>query len=549
MAILNSCVSCDCEFEVAPADTEFYQRIDVPPPSRCPDCRQQRRLTYRNERVLYLRPDSLSGKEIISLYQSDSPVTVCDQETWWSDSWDPLAFGREVDFARPFFDQYLELSQVVPRPAILNMSSENSFYTNHSAYNKNCYMCFNTGYSEDLYYCSNYNLYNKSCADCLAVQRCEQCYFSTDCSSCSFSSYLLRCVECSDCLFCYDCRGCNNCFGCWNLRRKQFCIYNQQYSREDYFRKLEELRPQTWTDAASKFMEFRERLCTKAVHRGVWMEKSEASSGDYVRNCKQVRECYGVFESEQCAYCYDAGELKTSWDALEPYRGELQYETHACNMGYELISCSKVYESSQSAYSQYSWYSQNIFGCFGVRNKQYCILNRQYSAEDYHALRLRLVSHMKETGEWGEFFPEQHSPFAYNETAASDYFPLDKQQVVDRGWKWRDPDPREYRPQTCRVPELITAVNDSIIKEVLACGRCGKNYRIVQQELKFYRTNGYPIPHDCPDCRHALRHQLRNPRRLYSRECAVCGKALRSSISPDRPEKVLCDKDYLAEVQ
>ena len=52
----------------------------------------------------------------------------------------------------------------------------------------------------------------------------------------------------------------------------------------------------------------------------------------------------------------------------------------------------------------------------------------------------KIVDHMKSTGEWGEFFPSSLSPFGYNETVAQEYFPLDKSEVVNRGWNWRDED-------------------------------------------------------------------------------------------------------------
>ena len=49
-----------------------------------------------------------------------------------------------------------------------------------------------------------------------------------------------------------------------------------------------------------------------------------------------------------------------------------------------------------------------------------------------------IIAHMKETGEWGEFFPATLSPHGYNETVAQDYFPLSKQDVEKRGWYWRE---------------------------------------------------------------------------------------------------------------
>ena len=82
--------------------------------------------------------------------------------------------------------------------------------------------------------------------------------------------------------------------------------------------------------------------------------------------------------------------------------------------------------------------SSFLFGCLGLRNKQYCILNKQYTKEEYEALVPKITEHMMKTGEWGEFFPSSLSPFGYNETVASEYFPLSKEEALKQGFNWSD---------------------------------------------------------------------------------------------------------------
>ena len=45
---------------------------------------------------------------------------------------------------------------------------------------------------------------------------------------------------------------------------------------------------------------------------------------------------------------------------------------------------------------------------------------------------------MRASGEWGEFFPIEISPFGYNETVAQEYFPLSKDDCGEQGWAWRE---------------------------------------------------------------------------------------------------------------
>lgn len=155
---------------------------------------------------------------------------------------------------------------------------------------------------------------------------------------------------------------------------------------------------------------------------------------------------------------------------------------------------------------------------------------------------------MQKTGEYGEFFPMAYSGFGYNETAANEYYPLTKNQALKLKIKWHDEDltnryqgPKKILPETRNITEEIT-------KQILTCENCSKNYRIISQELKFYLDNDLPIPNFCPDCRHKTRMALRNPRKLWDRQCAKCHTHIQSSYDPARPEIVYCEKCYMEAV-
>jgi hypothetical protein len=129
--------------------------ICIPTPTLCPDCRQQRRLSFRNERKLYKRTCDATGKQIISIYSEDKPYKVYDPKIWRSDQRDPMEYGQDYDFTRPFFDQIQELTHKVPVIGLNVMGNENCDYVNCCGYSKNCYLSYNTDYSQDMLYCSN----------------------------------------------------------------------------------------------------------------------------------------------------------------------------------------------------------------------------------------------------------------------------------------------------------------------------------------------------------------------------------------------------------
>lgn len=82
-----------------------------------------------------------------------------------------------------------------------------------------------------------------------------------------------------------------------------------------------------------------------------------------------------------------------------------------------------VTRSSDIWYSDSCFSSHNCFGCVGMKNAKCAIFNKKYSKETFEPLRTKIIEHMKKTGEYGEFFPMEISPFRYNETIAQDHFP------------------------------------------------------------------------------------------------------------------------------
>jgi hypothetical protein len=177
-------------------------------------------------------------------------------------------------------------------------------------------------------------------------------------------------------------------------------------------------------------------------------------------------------------------------------------------------------------------------------------LNKQYTKEEYEELVPKIIEHMKKSGEWGQFFPVGISPFAYNETVAIEYYPLSKEEVLAKGWRWQEESESgdAQKVSDYKIPDNISDVSDEILGKGLKCEVTGRPYKIIQQELEFYRKMNLPIPRRCPDQRHIDRIALRDPRKLWERKCTNCGKMMSSVYAPERSEKVYCEECYLKAV-
>ncbi len=557
-SLQKNCVACQSPFSVEEKDMEFYaqvspviagQRFDLPAPSLCPECRWVRKASYRNFKTLYHRKSDLSGKPLISTYSPEKLNKVYSAEEWWGDQWDPLSYGRDFDFTRPFFEQFNDLFLKVPQPAVSVSQSENCTYTNMSYQSKNCYLVFGNIQNEDCYY-SHILWRSRNSFDMLYSYSCERCYDCTDCESCYGCISCADCFHCSDSSYLFNCRSSKNCYGCINLVNKEYCILNQQYSKEGYEQKLQELKTEAGKIQFSKDLY---QLYVNTPRRAFSSNNCLDVSGNHLSNCKDSYGCFDMQNSEHALFCYTVANVKDSYDCI--YNGvgqEFSYETLA-SIGYHLLFCRNILSpSSDLLYSSECMSVKNCFGCVGLHNREeYCILNKRYSKEEYEALVPRVIEHMKKTGEWGEFFPAEHSTFGYNESIASDYYPLNKEQALQKGLPWYEKEELEinrYVGSSATSMPSLTDSSEVILNSIFKCEVTGKPFKILPQELEFYKEMNLSLPRRCPDQRHADRMNRRNPRKLWQRNCDQCGVSIETSYAPTRPEKVFCEACYLKTV-
>ena len=176
----RSCQNCWKDFKIEPADFSFYEKIKVPAPTWCPECRMVRRLAFTNTWSLFWRNCDECKVRTLSEYPPEDKTKIYCQKCWWSDSWDGTEYALDYDPSRPFLEQVKELTRDTPHVALeSNYSSlKNSEYSNSIAWSKDCYMVFWADYCEFVYYSSILNGLKFS-SDCLRGWESELCYEST----------------------------------------------------------------------------------------------------------------------------------------------------------------------------------------------------------------------------------------------------------------------------------------------------------------------------------------------------------------------------------
>ncbi len=589
----RNCQSCTRAFPIEVEDLNFYERMKVPPPTFCPECRLVRRLAFRNERSLYKRKCDLCGEAKIMMFPEGTPFPVYCRTCWWSDQWSAAAYAREYDPSRTFFEQFRDLLHVVPRPGTIHQGNiVDSDYTNRVTDARSCYLSFGCTRIE---YCRYVGFSNdaKECVDCYNVQKTERCYECVDC----FQSYDLQyCQESSDCTnsyFLYNCRNLQNCFGCVNLRNKQYCIWNEQYSKEDYERALAgyQLGNALMLEGLkSKFAAFKRRFIVPALVT----HHSENVSGNWIEGSKDVRRSFNARNLQEGAYVLNIFDEKDGMD--HSFWGNNSEKVYECiNVGIQAGNIRFGNECwAQAIDAEYVMNCHNardIFGCVGIRSAEHCVLNKEYSKEDFEALTARIRADMDanpykdakdRTYRYGEFFPAEMSPHSFNETLAQDFFPLTRDGAAAEGYRWREEEGRNYQVTlpADKVPDAITEAAETTLQEIIGCAhegtcnqKCTTAFRILPEDLGLYKAKNIPLPKLCPNCRHFERLARRNPLKLWSRRCQCAGAGseqgdyantgpthtshvreehcpndFETSYAPDRPEIVYCVDCYQNEV-
>lgn len=520
----RSCKHCQKSFFITEDDKMYLEKLSpkidgqsfsIPFPTHCPTCRQIRRLAWRNEKNIYRRNSDRTGKEIIGLFSPDAPCPVYESDFWYSDKWDAKDYGQDYDPKRSFFEQWWELKKKVPMPGkAISQTMENSDYSDNCSNLKNCYLCFNTGDSEDCLY--SVDLWNSThCIDCLSIFNCHNSYELLVWFNCHKAFYSFDVKNCDDISFVYHSNGCSHCYGCFGLENKKYHIFNEDMSEEVYFKKLKELKSIPLNKQKALFTDFlKSSGYVKKTLENISCENVSDSSRIY--NSKNISHGFNIQNSENIRYGRNLLNSQTVMDTEQWWdRLSKSYESHQVGevVNNTLFSVCCWDNIDNVLYSAYCVGNvSHCFGCIWLRNASYCILNKQYTKEEYESLVPKIIQKMMQEGEWGEFIPAKYSHFGYNQTLNQIVFPLSKEDALSQGFIWLDyeaPFPKVAKMIPWeKLPEDISSIPDDVLEWAIECEVTKKPFKIMAMELGFYRKHNLPLPTKHPDTRYRERTKI-----------------------------------------
>ena len=550
------CVGCQKNFKIEEKDIEFFKMFRVPAPKLCPNCRQQRRLSAANYSSIYKRKcDVLGHNEIlISAVAPIMPWIAYDHITYYGDTWDARSYGMNIDNSKYFFEQYMDLAKVVPIRAVpRGAESPNSEFSFYGKYMKNCYYVFGGRRSEDVMFGSS--IYDsKSVADCYFLRNDENVYdniTTSHCFNCKHTYFSLNCIDCD---FIYDCRNCQNCFGCVNLRNKNYCWFNEQLTKEDYKKRKTSIdlgSRKMFEEYKNKFWNFVKANPIRATR----IYQSENCSGNDIKRSKNCQHCFQIEDSVNVRYAgFAIMNMKDSMDIGHAgSNSERLYEcqnvgTNSSNMKF----CFATKESSNCEYVMTSTNCHNCFGCIGIKNVSYTIFNKEYSKEEYFKKVDEIKTKMLKDGSYGEYFPMNFSPCAYNGTMASFLYPITEQEAKEQGIFWQpetDVDTKDLKSIKANdLPDNIRDATDELCNLAIIGEISKKPFKLTPREIKFYKRNKIALPSDTPYSRIVERYKILNNFQVAKELCDSCEKEIESSFRKSDGFRPYCEECFLREV-
>ncbi len=558
---IRTCKQTGKEFSVMQHELDVLEQISpvvwwkkylIPAPEYHPDLSHQWHLAWRNERTLYRSTCALTNTSIITCINPKQGYTIYNVHDWWSDAIDPFSYGISVDATKTFTEQYRAFFSSFPQMSLqISPHMENCDYCNYWYYAKDCYMCTTPAFSEKCYYAYlPYKCYYD--VDGYVNSDCQYTYGCVYAIWCYTSQYVYYSTKCRYSSFLLDCRDCEYCFGCVNMSHKKYCFFNEQYDKQTYLDRVEEYTAIHSPDAIQKHFQQHAWAFPKRATRG---HGNESSSGNLNYNMSNAHHSFDMRDAKNMTYCWLWGVQ--SADFVRCTLTGLWSRLYECIGMAEWDSCARCIWSNACYQVFYSFYCrdcEHCFGCIRLQHKKYCIFNVQYTKEEYEILVAEIIQRMQQTGERWRFFHPNISPFPYNDTCAQERFPETKEQILAQERWWIDHE-HTMHADTWYTPENITYYtskdhDQEILSWVLVCTATWRPYRIIEQELDFYKKFALPIPTKHHEERYQQRFTQRVlPRTLYTRSCMKTWREILTPYAPERPEIVwseeVWDQEFL----
>jgi hypothetical protein len=333
-------------------------------------------------------------------------------------------------------------------------------------------------------------------------------------------------------------------------------------TKEQYEEEINKINLESYKIFCGYWEEFIKMLRERSVWPENFNTSCEDCAGESLRKCLRCRECFSSTEATDCyqGLMTQGGAEKCAYFSGLVKVGEAYMCAGVTNSQRVKFSCSLT-QCLNLEYCSTCYNCENCFGCVGLKNKKFCILNKQYSEEEYWQKVDEIKCAMLENGEYGRFLPGDFSP-AGIEFSADIYFDYSPQELdyfeaaifdPKHGAVVSEKDLAENLPiKPEELPDLISDADETKhVGRIIFDANLQRPFSIRKEDFEFYRRHNLPLPRE---------HFISRVRRLarlcnvsfnrYNTKCQNCKKEIWIAGNPTFEErKVFCTECYLKHLE
>ncbi|MDA1038209.1 MAG: hypothetical protein O2877_00795 [bacterium] len=532
----------------------WYKKFNMPPSKLSQNTRWKWEAYYDIGYQFWWNKHFDTGKPVLSFHHPATGVRVLPDKEWHARDFSNIQ--KPLDLNRPFFDQMQALLREVPMPATFNKEEPENSIALFSFGDRDSYFTFACRSARSFFLIGAFDVEDTSAVFLSSESsKSHSVLHSHRIYNCR---YVRESFDCMDSVFLFDCRNCKNCFGASNKRNAEYVWFNEQLSKSEWERRRAEVDLGSRRVVEDHMRHFEKLLLEESVWPESFNFGSEDAIGDYLN---QATRCYYCFDSEKgavdnywSAWMYGAPTQNAfCWGAVN------SSECYLCVSSPESSRLKCSYRSTRCEQSEYLFGCidcVNCFGCIGIKNKQFCILNKQYSEEDYWNLVDQLKCQLLEDGSYGEYFPTTMATTYVPENGAVLYAGASESDMRALGGLVFDPESEgatgkdrvdlAMARRVEEIPDSIDDLSDDWIGVPIYDSHTKRTFAFLKPEVEYYRKMRIAPPAEHFVLRMKQLSDVGQKAQFIHKHCSACSKEIVVSVNlryPDR--KIYCRDCYL----
>src|SRR3989338_3632913 len=460
----------------------WCRSFDVPPSAIDPLVRLKMLLAHNTDLTLWYKPHALTGEPLLTFVHPHNRAKIIRDKEWADLDNTEHGFDRDANVS--FFEQMERLYEKVPFRALSDPGDSVNTIGMAAFKSSDSFMVFGS----------------------LGIERSSSVYSSlfvtdsVDVTSCfggigeSFGINRSRSLhdcqvvfESQHCLhssFLFDCRNCEFCFGATNKRYKKYLWFNEQLSKEEW----ETRRAKISLSSRDVFDTYHQKFF-ELVQKSVWPETfnhvAVESDGEYLEKTTRVRESYNLQNSTDCFRCWAGTDLTHAAYLTGAGMSSDLWQSSGCIYSQNIKFSCGISASQNMEYCLCCLNCEYCFGCIGLRYKKFCILNKQYTEEDYFKKLDEIKCLLLDQGMYGNPMPADINPLGAQFSAGELLIGYSEEEI--RAWGGEYFDAKRgtmYIPEPSEAQKMIQCIDPELKRPFV----------IPPIERAFYENHQLPLP-------------------------------------------------------